>query len=430
MFEPMVDEMEPQETLRFLADRRAAADAEEAALLLGVGHWADLHPQVHPDDDPDWWCLDEFSTVGGERVVGLAGDGAPLVAEFALADLATALRLTQGAARALMADTLELRHRLPLVWARIHDGRLQAWRARRIAQHTTTLSRQAAAWVDRQVAPIAHKISPGRLERLVGAAILKFDPGSADQDCNDARDSRGVWIADPDQNGLVGVLATVDAPAARALDRTLDRGAEALAALGDTSSHDVRRSVALGLLADPQAALDLLAGRTPDAKTDLVLYVHLDQATLAGDRGTARVEGLPDLHALPLQTLRDWAGHANITVKPVIDCNAQLTSPGYQPSPAQREQTRLKDPTCVFPWCDKPGRNHDLDHIVAYDDHGPPDQTSSDNLARLCRFHHRLKTHGRWRYRREPDGSYLWTSPHGDTWIIDHTGTTPLSKPA
>jgi hypothetical protein len=35
-------------------------------------------------------------------------------------------------------------------------GILQPWRGRKIADHTRTLSRQAAAWVDTQVAPYAH----------------------------------------------------------------------------------------------------------------------------------------------------------------------------------------------------------------------------------------------------------------------------------
>jgi hypothetical protein len=391
MFESPVEELTATDTLAFLRDRRAAADAEEAKLLAGVAHWADLHPSVHPDHDPDYWCLDDIGAPGTEREVRLAGDGTPPVAEFALADLATTLRLSAGATRQLVGDTLELRHRLPLCWDRVHAGRLQAWRARRIAQHTTDLTPQAAAWVDRQVAPIAHKITRGRLQRLIHADL--------------------------------------DGPDARRLDATLDRGADALAALGDTRSHDVRRATALGILADPQAALDLLAGREPTTKTNLVLYVHLNEATLAGDRGTAHVQGLPGLpglHALPLQTIRDWAATANIVVKPVIDGNADLVAPGYTPTAAQREQILLRDPTCVFPWCDTPGRHHDLDHIDPYDEHGPPDQTRSSNLARLCRYHHRVKTHGHWRYQRHPDGSYHWTSPHGHTYRVDTTGTTAL----
>ena len=51
-------------------------------------------------------------------------------------------------------------------------------------------------------------------------------------------------------------------------------------------------------------------------------------------------------------------------------------------------------------------------------------QTASDNLAPLCRRHHRLKTHARgWTYLALDPGSYLWHSPHGYQFLVDHTGT-------
>jgi len=74
----------------------------------------------------------------------------------------------------------------------------------------------------------------------------------------------------------------------------------------------------------------------------------------------------------------------------VIDTSADPITTGYQPTTRQREQILLRDPVCVFRWCDKPGRNHVLDHFHPYtdeyDDTGPPDQTRSSNLARLCRY--------------------------------------------
>lgn len=56
-------------------------------------------------------------------------------------------------------------------------------------------------------------------------------------------------------------------------------------------------------------------------------------------------------------------------------------------------------------------RRADLDHIEPYDEDGPPGQTKPENLAPLCRRHHRAKTSPRWRYERLPDGSYRWHAP-------------------
>jgi hypothetical protein len=70
-----------------------------------------------------------------------------------------------------------------------------------------------------------------------------------------------------------------------------------------------------------------------------------------------------------------------------------------------------------------------MDHVIEYldpDDGGPPGQTSSTNMARLCRFHHRVKTHTPWTSTRLADGALHWTSPTGATYRVDPSGTTRL----
>lgn len=62
-------------------------------------------------------------------------------------------------------------------------------------------------------------------------------------------------------------------------DQTIGRIAHDLKSLGDTDPLDVRRASAVGILADPQYALDLLSGHQAAAPTrstgTLELYVHL-----------------------------------------------------------------------------------------------------------------------------------------------------------
>ncbi|HEX5986135.1 MAG TPA: HNH endonuclease signature motif containing protein [Nocardioides sp.] len=82
--------------------------------------------------------------------------------------------------------------------------------------------------------------------------------------------------------------------------------------------------------------------------------------------------------------------------------------------------------TCAFPWCARTARGCDLDHldhVVPYDSGGA---TASDNLAPLCRRHHRLKTFGRWRYEVTGPAAYAWTSPHGLRFHRDQHGTAAL----
>jgi hypothetical protein len=55
------------------------------------------------------------------------------------------------------------------------------------------------------------------------------------------------------------------------------------------------------------------------------------------------------------------------------------------------------------------------------DDGGPPGQTRPDNLAPLCRTHHRIKTHSAWDYKRLDEGHYTWTSPTGHQYDVTPT---------
>ncbi len=95
------------DVLTFARECRAAAQAAEARLLVAATVWADLHPaeSIH---DAAWMVPDYL-----ESPLALAGPGAPLVAEFAVPELAAALGMSTDAGRALLGDALELKHRLP-----------------------------------------------------------------------------------------------------------------------------------------------------------------------------------------------------------------------------------------------------------------------------------------------------------------------------
>jgi hypothetical protein len=101
----------------------------------------------------------------------------------------------------------------------------------------------------------------------------------------------------------------------------------------------------------------------------------------------------------------------------------------HDPPEWMRETVVLRDGHCVFPGCRTDARSCDLDHIESYvdlDDGGPPGQTSVQNLACLCRRHHRLKTFTAWDYGRLPDGTYRWSSTHRLSFL---TSPTPHTAP-
>ena len=165
--------------------------------------------------------------------------------------------------------------------------------------------------------------------------------------------------------------------------------------------------------------------------------MHVSDAALEGRDGThlARIENTRSF--VDADQVRTWCGTpgTTITVRPILDLNEHLSGTAYETPDRLVEQSALVDQTCVFPWCTRPARKCDVDHVIPYDHDAEaegrpqPGPTETWNLAALCRHHHRLKTHGAWRYEMTSNGVFEWTSPHGHRFHRDRTGTTPIDPP-
>ena len=443
--------------MAYLVERRRRQDAAAAEELRAVTTWADLNRVREPGvvgsvDEATAEELDHrhlhgesTSLLGLEGELRLAGEGAFMVEEFAVCELAAALSMSEPAARRYVGQAMELRERLPRLFGCVMTGVLPAWKARQIADETIPLNAAAADYVDAQLAPFAQKIGPTRVLRCVAAAILRHDPDLAAERAAKAAEGRGVWIDDR-IDGTSEITAVTGTPDAHAVDHTLNALATTLGELGDTDPKQVRRAKALGLLADPQAALDLITGPSADqpisrtkraagsatSRRALQIHLHVDAITGVvphnGSGHLARVDGVGprSLEAVE-QWLRDLAPGAAVELRPVVDLAEHISVDAYEAPDRLRAQVDERDGCCRFPWCGRQGR-HDLDHIEPYvdpDDGGPPGQTNTANLARLCRFHHRVKTHGGWSYERVHETGVLWTSPLGRQYYVDETGTLP-----
>ena len=81
-------------------------------------------------------------------------------------------------AMALMADALDLRHRFPLLWAKVEARGVAPWKTRRVAADTRSLPFEAARWVDEQLAARVDGFGLPTIERLVALAAARFAPRS------------------------------------------------------------------------------------------------------------------------------------------------------------------------------------------------------------------------------------------------------------
>ena len=473
MFENDLVELDASTTL-------AAAEANEHTLIIAetrrlqiAAHWADLHAGD---------AVAESRLPGVEHPVRLGGDGTPTVGDFAPAELGCVLRISDGAADRLIGDALDLRHRLPQIWAAALAGRVPAYQARRIAAATRHLSVEQAGWVDAQLAPSLGAVSWGRLETLLEVKIIEADPVGAEQRAALAAQDRFVRLGRASEHGLKLIIARATAGDAIWFKATVDRIAEILAQQGDTDLVEVRRSKAIGILAQPAQALQLLcehqgdewdgaaepaaaaeqdaepadvAEATDTAEADqnaerdadhqslrlepppfdpdrarprAVVYVHLSSEALTDGSGVARVE---DVGPVLLCRLRSVLGdRCMINLKPVIDLPAGHTPVDSYEIPARlREHLQLRYPADVFPYAAAVSRRIDVDHTIRYlspDRGGPPGQTRIGNLGPHVRRHHRCKTHGGWQVRQPEPGTWVWRSPHRRIYLVNASGTHPL----
>jgi hypothetical protein len=409
-FEVAVDPLGLDEvgTLSFVVERRRRQDEAAAEEMRAVAHWADLH-RVDGDEvgSLDDEVAEMFFPVGaGDQLLGregelrLAGQGAFMVTEFGVCEIAAALGMSEPAARAYVGQTLELRDRLPRLWGAVMCGRLPAWKGRQIAAQTIPLSAAAADYVDRQLAAFAHKLSLIRITAAVDAAIDRHDPELAAERSAKAAERRGVWIDDC-VDGVSEIRAITDTPDALAFDSALDQVAAALQSLGDECSEQARRARAVGVLADPQFALDLHAtAADPDGTEPPVeprrtrqgptIHVHLHTDAVAGFAAAsppsdvaghlARVEGQG---AQTLETVQRWltglAPGSTVTVTPVVDLAEHISVNAHEAPDRLKAQIAERDDSCRFPWCGRRGV-YDLDHIVPY---VPKDE--ADRRARQAR---------------------------------------------
>ena len=74
------------------------------------------------------------------------------MAAFAAEELGAAMGVSTQSAMSLMADALDLRHRLPRLWAEVEDLAVAPWKARRVATDTRSLPLEGARWMDEQLA--------------------------------------------------------------------------------------------------------------------------------------------------------------------------------------------------------------------------------------------------------------------------------------
>lgn len=475
-------------------------------IFLSAAHYADL---CSGDGLPD---SDRGRVLPGtERSVQLGGEGTPRVGEFAAAAFGARLRMGAVGGRAMIADALDARHRLPRMYARVQAREARVPWVRYVARKTRELSLEAARRIDAEMAEsVDGRVPWSRFCAVLEGRVVAADPEAAARREEERRREVFAKSTRFSEHGMKGFYLRGPVALVVRFDATVAFLAEALGALGDTDDEDERRVKACLILANPMQAVELLAAfaahraRTgasddvplPEDETPpdhdppdhddpdhmdpdhasspvvprvfqpaelpewlaracdptsslgaavvnwpvllprVTVFLHLAEETVRAARdgtpeGVVRWEGEGPI---TVQYLRErLAPYHAFTITPVVDLAGQEPVDAYEIPARHRRAVRLRTPADCFPFAANLDPV-DIDHTQEYE-HASGEQEARRGQSRmgnygpLGRFHHRVKTHGRWRVAQPFDGIYVWRDPHGHYYLVDHTGTRKVTPP-
>ena len=223
-----------------------------------------------------------------------------------------------------------------------------------------------------------------------------------------ARDDRHV-SCEPGSDGMAWITACLPATEVVAIDSRLDDLARGLLRHGDDRTLPQLRADAF---ADVLLDRDSRAFRRfGDARPTVVVTVPIGVLTGATEAGAELVGHGP----IDAQTARELAAEAPVLRRmftdPRDDTILALGRTKYPVTDELRLFLTVRDQRCRFPNCPRRAQASDVDHSRAWEHGG---RTDPDNLAHLCRGHHRLKHDSRWRLEATHlDGTVDWVSPTG-----------------
>ena len=215
--------------------------------------WAAIH-SADPTEGPEGRVARRIGDV--LRQVG--GEGTPCVQDFSLGEIALARGAGVTATTHMLADVLDLEHRLPLTWAVARRGECEVWVARRVARLSRHLPADKVHVVDSAVSRMIASEAVGRVLEVAEAKVIEADAELHEERREAERRSRYVGLGRTDEFGLRTLIARLESGDAAAVDAIIHRVGEIIAPRHPDAGHDELRALAFGWLARPAELFALL----------------------------------------------------------------------------------------------------------------------------------------------------------------------------
>lgn len=326
--------------------------------------------------------------------------------------LAYRLKITETMAGLYLHHGHMLTNHLPQTLEALVEGDISYKHATVIVDQADTLPAEARGAFDAELAPTARDITAGTLATKARHLREKMHPESIRDRHVKAKADRYVAV-DPTKDGMA--YLTVLLPAVEGIG-IFNR------------IHDIADSV--NCASDPRTPGQIRA----DIARDLLLYgqhhqgfgkhivpnVHLTVPALSMLGRSEEPAMLEGYGPIDPETAREYAGNddswVRILTHPETGAVLSIGRTKYKVPKAMRRYVHFQDQTCIFGPCGTPAEHCEIDHIHEWQDGGA---TEVQNLASLCRRHHKLKTYTGWSYEQLPGRIIRWTDPLGVQYLTE-----------
>lgn len=249
----------------------------------------------------------------------------------------------------------------------------------------------------------AETMDPGQLVGVAKNFEHQVDQQAALHEANRAYERRYFHIGEP-VDGLVRIDGLLHSEAGAILRQAMD--GQAAPSKDDDRTPGQRRADRL-----VELVADAVGGKSHDRAgggNRPLLIIRASVDTLAMTAGAPAGE-LESGGTVPAETVRRLACDSAITrVIGAGELEGEISKASRTIPPSTRRALAVRDRHCVFASCDRPPVWCDGHHLKFWADGGT---TTIENLALLCRPHHRKVHEGGWRLERRKDGRFVAIPP-------------------
>ena len=362
-----------------------------------------------------WWAARQsrgIAAMAGPSDKGKSFDEVATAAH----ELVVAMKIPLGAAQTEVYRSRRLTSHLPGTRALYDAGEITPRHVMKMIQHTGHLSAEECTQIEDNVLPRASELPVHEFARRVRRAAANVNPRNHGERHKAEAEKSNVEL-EPDDDAMCWLSSRMPLIDGMIVRKAVDHYAFSKKKAGDPRPIGVLRAESLRLFAEAYLSGQLTGTVPTHHGRPIEIGIVATPEALLGLADTPAE--IPGVGPVPIEAVREIVNDARLRWLTISGDDGRLLdrNPKAWRIPARVHAfADTAYPTSVGPCSTVPAERCDGEHLIRYPD-GP---TNEENVVPMDRGWHRPKTHTPdMHVKRRPDGRIEWTTPLGQTIIID-----------